>query len=52
MEHNFELLPTYMHISWAGKFNYFPKELANEYAKGDGFNKKKVLILGLTFGER
>lgn len=43
MEHNFELLPTYMHISWFGKFNYFPKELANEYAKGDGFNKKKVL---------
>lgn len=42
-EHDFELLPTYMHISWGDKFNYFPSTLVNKLAKGNGFNGKKVL---------
>ena len=43
MDHNMELLPTYMHISWGNKYNYFPSTLANKLAKGNGFNGKKVL---------
>ena len=42
-KYNFELLPTYMHISWGDKLNYFPSTLANKLAKGNGFNGKKVL---------
>ena len=43
MEHNFELLATYMHISYQNKSNYFPLSMAKEYASGNGFNNKKVL---------
>lgn len=43
MDHNMELLPTYMHISWGNKLNYFPSTLVNKLAKGTGFNGKKVL---------
>lgn len=43
MEHNFELLATYMHISYQNKLNYFPLSMAKEYASGNGFNNKKVL---------
>lgn len=43
MNHNMELLPTYMHISWHGHLHYFPTTMANKLAQGDGFNGKKVL---------
>ena len=43
MQHNFELLPTYMHISWGNMMHYFPLTLCNKLAKGNGFNGKKVL---------
>ena len=43
MHHDFELLPTYMHISYNDKLNYFPMTLCNKLAKGNGFNGKKVL---------
>ena len=43
MNHEMELLPTYMHISWGSKYNYFPTTLVNKLAKGNGFNGKKVL---------
>ncbi len=43
MQHNFELLPTYTHISYAGIYHHFPLTLANKLAKGNGFNGKKVL---------
>lgn len=43
MSHDFELLPTYMHISWGDHYHYFPMTLCNKLAKGNGFNNKKVL---------
>lgn len=43
LDHNFELLPTYMHISWHDLMHEFPSTLCNKLAKGNGFNGKKVL---------
>ncbi|MBR6458140.1 MAG: hypothetical protein IKS71_06050 [Bacteroidales bacterium] len=41
--HNYEIMPTYSHIAWYTSVHYFPTEMAEEFAGGNGFNGKPVL---------
>lgn len=49
MDYNFEILPTYMHISRNNSQTFFPLQQANKHAGGDGFNGKKVLQYSYQF---
>ena len=41
--HSYEIMPTYSHLAWYSTPHYFPSEMANEFAGGNGFNGKPVL---------
>ena len=41
--HGYEIMPTYSHLAWYTSVHYFPSEMAEEFAGGNGFNGKPVL---------
>ena len=41
--HGYEIMPTYSHLAWGNSMHYFPTEMAEEFAGGNGFNGKPVL---------
>ena len=41
--YNFDILPSYQHISWGGRTQGFPLENALKHCGGNGFNGKPVL---------
>jgi len=47
--HDYEIYPTYTHISWGSDLHYFPTNQANELAGGNGFNGKPVLQFTYQF---
>ena len=47
--HNWEIVPTYCHISWYSDLHYFPCTMAREVAGGNGFNGKPVLQFTYQF---
>ncbi|MBQ9415212.1 MAG: hypothetical protein IJU16_08835 [Clostridia bacterium] len=49
LDWDYEILPTYTHVSWSGRKAQFPLEMANEYAGGNGFNGKPVLQFTYQF---
>ncbi|MBR1872905.1 MAG: hypothetical protein IJ795_06845 [Bacteroidales bacterium] len=49
LDHRYEILPTYCHISWYSTMSYFPLSIAKEWAGGDGFNGKRVIQFTYQF---
>ena len=47
--HPYEIMPTYSHLAWYTSPHYFPTEMANEFAGGNGFNGKPVLQFSYQF---
>lgn len=47
--HNYDIYPTYTHISWGTDMHYFPNEMANVLAGGNGKNGKPVLQFTYQF---
>ena len=43
------IMPTYSHLAWYDRKHYFPTEMAEEFAGGDGFNGKPVLQFTYQF---
>lgn len=56
-EYTYDIYPTYTHIGWGGAgpessnflYHYFPLDMANELAGGDGVNGKPVLQFTYQF---
>ena len=48
-DYNFDILPTYSAMGWYGTESYFPLEMAEEFAGGNGFNGKPVLQFTYQF---
>lgn len=48
-DHNFDIYPTYTHLSNTTGPHYFPKAMAKELADGDGRNGRPVLQLSYQF---
>ena len=48
-DHNFDIYPTYTHIAWGDEYHYFPVNMANELAGGNGVNGKPVLQFTYQF---
>ncbi len=46
---DYDIMPTYTHLSYSGKYNAFPIDMANKYAGGNGFNGKPVLQFTYQF---
>lgn len=49
LDYTYDIMPTYMHIAWGDEKHYFPTDLANEFAGGNGFNGKPVLQFTYQF---
>ena len=49
MEHNFQIMPTYLHVGDDRGRHAFPTRMATEVAAGNGFNNKPVLQLSYQF---
>jgi len=49
LDTTFTIMPTYLHLSWHGRLIGFPTTLANEWARGDGFNGRPVLQVTYQF---
>lgn len=48
-DQDLEIYPTYTHISFYNNMHYFPLDMANELAGGNGFNGKPVLQFTYQF---
>ncbi|MBQ9415213.1 MAG: hypothetical protein IJU16_08840, partial [Clostridia bacterium] len=46
---DYDVMPTYTHLSYSGRQAQFPIAMANEYAGGNGFNGKPVLQFTYQF---
>ena len=46
---DYGIMPTYSHLSYYGKYNQFPTDMAKTYAGGNGFNNKPVLQFTYQF---
>lgn len=49
LDHNYEIIATYNHISWYGDSFHFPTDMAEHFAAGDGFNGRPVLEFSYQF---
>src|SRR5699024_10897811 len=49
LDYNLDILPTYSAIGWYGTPSYFPLDMANEFAGGNGVNGKHVLQFTYQF---
>ena len=47
--YNNEVLPTYTHLGWYNEDHYFPTNLANRLAGGNGYDDKPVLQFTLQY---
>ncbi len=47
--HDYDIMPTYNHLSWYSEKHYFPSEMAAHFAGGNGFNGKPVLQFTLQY---
>ncbi len=49
LDYNLDILPTYSALGWYGTPSYFPLDMANEFAGGNGVNGKPVLQFTYQF---
>ncbi|MCI5745188.1 MAG: glycoside hydrolase family 26 protein [Erysipelotrichaceae bacterium] len=50
LDYDFDILPTYQHIAWDKKTQYYwPTSMANYMAQGNGYNGKPVIQMSYQF---